>query len=256
MDADFALPLPGPAVPARYRGIWRRSLLETEAGRDTATTVFWLQAAHWHADIRIPAGRPDFTGIGGIDACPATHRAWLATQQGFAGMTSVRAQARGELCSWRRIVDYQPPQERPDEGWMRFDGECLVETGAHERYLEHWHPLADAASPMAVLRAVDSGHAPAEMLFLAGRYAMHVRWPRAASPAAGPRLDLEISFAQRRAGRLAIAHSTLPWMEGRERELRMLADDGRFAELACDGHARTWRILETSGGDVWRTPGD
>jgi hypothetical protein len=252
MHAELPHPLPGPDVPVRYRGIWRRSLLETEGGVDTATTVFWLQGAHWHADIRIPSGRPDFAGVDGIDDCTDAHLAWLATQAGFAGVTSVRADARGELCSWRRIVDYGPPQDQPDAGWMRFDADRLVETGAHARYLEHWYPVPDTAAPLTVLRAVDSGHAPAELLFLAGRYAMHVRWPRRAAGApAGPWFERELSFAQRSSDGLVIAHSTMPWMEGRERALRMLACDGRFAELDCDGQVRTWRVLESCGADAW-----
>jgi len=256
--AALSFPPPGAGVPAHYRGIWRRTLLETSAGRDTATVVYWLQGTSWHADIRIPAGRPDFAGIAGLAACPAAHRAWLATQQGFAGVTSVRRDAYGELCSWRRVVDYQPPQDQPDEGWMRFEPDCLIETGAHAGYLEHWLPVPDTTARIAVLRAVDGAagtDVPAEMLFLAGPYAMHLRWPRRAPAAAGPWLDLEIAFAVRQAAGLDIVHSTLPWMEGTTRPLRVLAHDGRFAELDCDGRARTWRILESTGADVWDVEG-
>ena len=58
-------------------------------------------------------------------------------------------------------------------------GQHWMETGAHARYLEHWHAVDGTSARMAVLRAVDTGaDACAEMLFLAGPYAMHLRWPR------------------------------------------------------------------------------
>ncbi len=47
-------------VPENYRGVWQRSLLQTDSFTDTSSIVFWLQTASWYADIRIPSGRPDF----------------------------------------------------------------------------------------------------------------------------------------------------------------------------------------------------
>ena len=40
-------------------------------------------------DIRIPAGRPDFSGVQRLEDCSDAQLAWLATQQGFAGVTTV-----------------------------------------------------------------------------------------------------------------------------------------------------------------------
>jgi hypothetical protein len=232
-------------VPVRYRGIWRRSLLETADGRDTGTTVFWLQAARWHADIRIPAGRPDFTGIRSLDECGDVHRAWLATQQGFAGVTRVREDAGGEICSWQRMFDYQPPQALPDEGWMRFEPACLVETGVHAQYLEHWHLLPHTSGPMAVLKSLDAADAEGvELLFLAGRYVMHLLAPPAQEVQPGAKLDVEISFGTRSTNGYVIVHSTMPWLEGGERSLRMMAREGDVLELACDGRLQRWQVLE------------
>jgi hypothetical protein len=232
-------------VPERYRGIWRRSLLETAEGRDTATTVFWLQAASWHADIRIPAGRPDFTGIRSLDECGDAHRAWLASQQGFAGVTRVRKDARGEICSWQRLFDYQPPQANPDEGWMRFEPARLVETGVHAHYLEHWHLVPHTSGPMAVLKSFEAaGGEGVELLFLAGQYVMHLAAPPVQEAQPGAMLDFEISFGTRSTNGYSIVHSTMPWLEGRERSLRMMGREGDVAELACDGRSQRWQVLE------------
>lgn len=204
------------AVPARYHGLWRRELLAAPGLHDTATTVFWLQAPHWHADLRMPPGRPDFSGVASLAACSPAQRAWLATQQGFAGITLVRADGGRELCSWRRLLDRQPPQDAPDEGWMDFEADLLVETGVHAPYLEHWRRLPGTGERIAVLRA------PGQMLFLAGNWVMHLAWPEqdaASAPPAG--LDLAISLGRREvdgadgADRYLILHSTMPWLEGR-----------------------------------------
>jgi hypothetical protein len=220
-------------VPARYRGIWRRSLLATPEMRDTTTTVYWMQAPNWHADIRIPAGRPDFSGVASLDACSAAQRAWLATQQGFAGITRVTRDLAGEVCTWQRRIDLQPPQPAPDEGWMRFEPDRLVETGKHASYLEHWHRLPGTSERMAVLRA-DGGDPAraAEMLFLAGGYAMHLRL---AHGGAGP----VIAFCRRTADGYLILHATEPWLEG------------RHYPLLWEGDGREWQVLESIGPD-WR----
>jgi hypothetical protein len=216
--------------------------------RDTSTTVFWLQAASWHADIRIPAGRPDFTGVSSLAECQAPHLAWLATQQGFAGMTEVGEDERGETCTWRRLIDYQPAQATPDVGLMQFEPTRLVETGVHARYLEHWHRVAQTSEGIAVLQTLESADTARtkEMLFLAGQYVMHLRWPGSGqvARAVGPMLELAISFGARTAQGYAIVHSTMPWLEGRERVVQVLGQHAGRAELSCDGCARTWTILE------------
>jgi hypothetical protein len=221
-------------VPARYRGIWRRSLLVTPDGRDTTTTVFWLQAAHWHADIRIPAGRPDFSQVGSLDACSAAQRAWLATQQGFAGITQVRVDGQREVCSWQRRIDRQPPQAVPDEGWMRFTPDRLVETGVHASYLEHWHRLPGTEEGIGVLRAGGGPGQVTQMLFLAGKHVMHLAWPAAAALPATPGLDLTISFGRRDRDVYHILHSTMPCLEGERRGLGG-ADDGSQWEVLEGG---------------------
>src|SRR3569832_503628 len=101
-QADLAA-APAP-VPNAYLGVWRRSLLESPILRDTHSHVFWLQTPRWHADLRLPAGRPDFSGIDSLAECSAAQLAWLARQQGVCGV----AQLDGERCTWHRQMDFQP----------------------------------------------------------------------------------------------------------------------------------------------------
>jgi hypothetical protein len=168
-----------PDVPERYRGVWRRSLLETPVKtptetptnaprlRDTQTWVRWLQTASWHADLRVPVAA----------RAPGPAPLQLATQQGFLGRTRIEGgqpamaagpgvaagpcvAARGgegpcpapEICTWERQLDFQPPGLHPDAGRIEFDGpDLLIETGVHGDYLEHWERLPDSTGRHAVL---------------------------------------------------------------------------------------------------------
>lgn len=203
-------------VPVRYRGVWRRSLFATPGLRDTSTTVFWLQTERWHADIRLPAGRPDFSGVRQLADCSAEQLDWLRHQQGFAGVTEVDTSVAPEVCRWHRVVDFQPPLETADAGTMEFQPGVLIEMGVHADYLEHWHKLPDSDQSFAVLRNVAASE-PMQILLAAGSYVMRVRehangWGSGAALEAI--LDFEISFGVREAQGWRILHSTLPWLEG------------------------------------------
>lgn len=250
------------AVPPRYRGVWQRTLLRTGDMNDTTSTVFWLQTAQWHADIRIPAQRPDFSSVDCFAACSPAQLAWLAGQQGFAGVTTVSATLPKETCRWRRLIDFQPPGTYEDAGHLSFKPTRLVETGAHADYLEHWCRLPDTGNGFVVLRksAGDGALAsPAEFLMVAGDYVMHVRdrareWPRAVRPGTTlselirPEhvewLDLEISFGERIESGWRVRHSTLPWREGRSVDLQMQWAEEGFVTMLWDGVPAQWQILE------------
>lgn len=250
-----------PPVPDAYLGIWQRRLLRTPHARDTTSRVLWLQTPRWHADLRIPAGRPDFSGVAALADCDAAQLAWLATQQGFCGLTQVD----GARCTWHRQVDFQPVNGCRDTGHMAFDGERVVETGLEADYLEIWERVPASRGGSAALQlVVENGALPARpaWLLVAGAYFMFVRnrgvrLPRAADLAtliadtgAGRAqllgwLDFEVSVG-RRSGPAAwrIAHSTLPFREG-----RALAPPGalqrRGHQLVVEGRGeRRWQILD------------
>ncbi len=161
-DLDF------PPVPDRYRGVWRRSLLETPRERDTTTAVHWLQTDRWHADLRVPSG---------VNAGTAEGRMQL---QGFCGLTRITPGERGQpdVCTWHRLWDIQPPRSTSDAGYMVFDTpDRLVETGVHGQYLEVWERLPDTDGPFEV-NCQDDG----SLMLRAGTCTMVVRprkqaWP-------------------------------------------------------------------------------
>lgn len=266
-----AAPTPHPApvptvptfpVPARYRGVWRRTLVQTPERRDTTTTVLWLQTARWHADIRIPAQRPDFTGVTTLDACTPEQRAWLMRQQGFAGTTGITNGPEGEICAWHRLVDFQPAAAGPDAGFMNFEPDRLVETGVHGVYLEHWIPEPGSVPGHAVFQRIDAAAGsllPVQLLMVAGDYVMYVRsrsasWPKDIRPGmdfaevtAGLQpalLDFEISFGQRTPAGWRITHSTFPWREGVSVTLQADLQADGTAILTWDGAPASWQMLE------------
>lgn len=216
-------------VPARYRGLWRRTLLHAGSLRDTTSTVYWLQTDSWHADIRIPAGRPSFEGVTSLAQCSPAQWRFLARQQGFHGLTEVDTSAQPDICRWHRLADFQPPALTPDAGALCLAGDLLVETGLHDDYLEHWERLPGSDQATAVLAENVSG---GPLMLRAGGWAMRVvprraPWPdglvagislEAAMAAGGGDemglLDFEISLAKITDIGWTIQHSTLPWLEG------------------------------------------
>lgn len=168
------LPAPDEPVPAAYRGVWQRTLLETPEGRDTTTQVHWLQTEGWHADLRVPAG---------IDPATSAGRALL---QGFCGITRITPGVGGQpdICTWHRRWDVQPPRSTPDAGTMVFETpERVIETGVHGRYLEVWERLPGSTGPYAAQAELDAqGQPTGAMRFTAGRYTLTVRPRRAAWP--------------------------------------------------------------------------
>lgn len=127
-------------VPEPYLGVWQRRLLTTADGlQDDSSTVFWLQTARLHADLRLPASGVE--GGAELALCNAEQLLALAEQQGFAGLTQVE----DELCCWHRLMDYQPVSGRADVGLLRFEGsERLLEEGLDGSYHEAWERLPDS----------------------------------------------------------------------------------------------------------------
>jgi hypothetical protein len=270
-DAD------GADVPARYRGVWRRTLLETPDGRDTTTAVHWLQTARWHADLRIPAERAhafppcsrhatERTAVAAAAAAwtPAQHRA-LAQQHGFFGRTEVQSQDHGgvprERCTWHRHLDLQPPAATPDAGWMEFtSADQLIETGVHGRYREVWERLPESIGSCTVL-SNDAGavwlRSGAVLMQVRPR---HIGWPADTTPAdslatvvwrhpqhAAALLDFEISYGTLRAGVWSVHQSTLPAREGSTEAWQARRIDAALAVVTAHDGSSRWRVREWSG---------
>lgn len=248
-------------VPADYRGLWQRTLLATGDSLDTRSTVYWLQTGSWHADIRIPADRPDFTGTRSLADCSGAQLQWLARQQGFAGITVVA----GDQCIWERVIDFQPPSGRRDIGRMVFvHPDKLQEYGIEAAYSETWERVADDKNEHCyALQLLDKRELaePESYLLVSGNHFIYARNRMARLTLQTFKssdrlqhypqhvlvelLDFEISFGLiRGAGEpWQITLSTLPWREGQslfEKELVLTQANGLYSDR-CSG--KTWRVL-------------
>lgn len=222
-----------PRVPERYVGLWQRLILQQNGiPADVTSNVFWLQTRSWHAHIQVPAQRPEFAQHASLQACGPDRLAWLAHQQGFAGLTEIE----GEICSRERRAEFRPPDGKRDMARMVFvDADTLVETGIESRYLQIWERVPGGDGFSAALQRLDQGERPAvpsQWLIFAGEYAMYVRerarthLPSADSLAALARseaaddsamralVDFEVSFARQTPAGWRIQLSTLPFREG------------------------------------------
>lgn len=231
------------AVPLALQGLWRRTQLRIPAAPaspdapalldDRATLVYWLQTAHWHADIRIPAQRPSFAGVRSLGDCDDAQLRWLLTQQGFAGVTTVDSTPQGDLCRWHRVIDHAESLDA-DEGRLVFDATGLDEWGTQADYYERWQPVIRSAGrdqqALGVV-GVSSGRTQAVFvrcgdwgLLVRARQldAVATRAVRTAAAAGEPvdraRLiaaaDCEITLATCGTRRWVVLRSTFPWREG------------------------------------------
>jgi hypothetical protein len=247
-------------VPAQLRGLWRRLSLTAPNVNDTTTRVLWLQTASLFADIRIPADRLDLSSAAGFAAVSDDGLIALAAMAGFAGVLEVE----GDICRWRRELDFQPPGGPPDEGRFRLEGDLLIETGIHADYEEVWRRETPAAPGLAAFRLVAGAEPadPAGILTLAGDYFLMIRARRNSLPpapaladlvrsdlASGDRqgaiskLAMPIAFGRVSAG-MVVTLSTEPWREGAP----LFAGCTR----AFDSDRLTLRVAGPDGIQEWR----
>lgn len=276
MQDDFEKTQPGiaaaparRAVPDAYVGLWQRLILQRDSvPADVTSNVFWLQTRGLHADVRIPAGRPDFGVTRSIADFSRDHLLWLAQQEGFAGITDVE----GEVCSWLRHMDFRPPTRNRDIARMVFiEDDIIVETGLEARYLEVWERVPGSTGLSIALERVDAQDRtaePLEYLLVAGEYMMRARSRN--TPSLGPAeslveliereqssderlralVDFEISFARQTPGGWRTQLSTLPFVEGRSivsGELLPAPSDDGFVSLPGTPSTR-WKVLEWIDG--------
>lgn len=244
-----------PKVPAEYRGLWRRRLLQTPEHTDRSTLVYWLQTGSLYADLRLPAER----------ACDDPQV--LARQQGFAGLLKVD----GNRLTWERWLDFQP-LAAPDVGRVHFEGEVLVEHGVHAEYREEWERVQAAGADSIALSLeaeLDARGRQADrrgVLVACGDYFLFALDRRRALPPAADLaallgndrytpeekrafLDCTIDFGAREPdGAWRVRHSTLPAHE--QRDLAELHGGwrsdgpGYFLQTRAGGVFRRWRVLE------------
>jgi len=231
-------------VPLRYSGVWTRTLLETPTVRDDTSFVRWMQLRRWHADLRVPA--PVFASrpVKPVSECTLQELQLLTEQQGFCGVTEVSTATEGEVCTWHRLVDYQPPRPTPDAGWMVFESaDCVIETGVHGVYREVWHRLPGSTGRLIALeeRAPAAGM-PGARLLIAGKYLMRVQPHQATGP------DFEISFGEIIADQWHIERSTFPAFEGQVLPCLLPAAVDADGQRLRGLLGADWSVLEWSDG--------
>jgi hypothetical protein len=247
-------------IPSSYWGVWQRTLFATSDNLDSSSRVYWLQTSSWHADIRTPSDRPDFSGIMTLADCSGDQLSWLSKQQGFVGITVVT----DDQCEWKRVIDFQLPSGKRDIGRMIFvHPDKLLEYGIEDAYCETWERITDdRATHCYALQLLDQGKLaePASYLLVSGNHFIYLR-DRPARLAqlfnsADPLpdypqnvlvqlLDFEISYGLIRGmgHPWKITLSTLPWREGSslfEKEPVFTKVNGICQDI-CSG--KTWRVL-------------
>jgi hypothetical protein len=231
-------------VPRAYRGVWMRTLLETPDLRDDSTFVRWLQLGRWHADLRVPQAARRGPAAGASWPYSESQLALLRQQQGFCGVTQVESRAQGEVCTWHRLVDYQPPGPSPDAGLMVFETpDRVIETGVHGVYREIWQRLPDSSGPyIALAEPARADGQASTRLFIAGQYLMRVR------PRTQPGPEFEISFGRIETGRWHIEQSTQPELEGQSLAFALQRRGMQTAQLHGEMRAVDWDILDWEEG--------
>lgn len=259
---------PSAGLPPDYRGVWVRAHPPDAHGHapQHAPWARWLQTAHWHAHLSLPSaalqGRQpiELAGMRPEQLAALTH------QQAHMGRVQLQEHAEGEVCTWLRQVDYQPPALAPDADWVVFHASDRVQRiGLHADDAHSWQRLPDSVGRSRCLAGLDAqGQDDGRRVLVAGAYAMRVQlgpvaWPRGMRPGltlaevmmhrpdlALSWLDRELSFGRCEDGRWSIERSTLPAREGcvHRCDMRLNPDDASLAWLELDGHTESWRVLE------------
>lgn len=266
MHQPFAMP-PPVRVPTDYRGVWMRTWLHPSAEQPAASSTWarWLQTSLWHADLRVPDEAMVGRVSAPLSALGPEQLAALTHQSAFAGCTRVDAHPQGELCSWLRRIDYQPPALAPDAAWIVFDApDRIVRIDQHSEATETWERLPDSVGVFRVLSGIDEqGQPDGRLLMQAGVHLCLVRdrrrpWPRGLNPGhalvdvllAQPEqalawLDQEVSFGRLDGETWRIEHSTLPEREGLALPCAMqrwrTSDE---ADVTLAGVTTRWQVLE------------
>lgn len=219
-------------VPADYKGVWQRTLLQSTAGIDTTSLVLWMQTQHYHIDIRIPSNLHYLRKVHQLTDYSIDELHLLAQQQGFAGITQVD----GDICNWHREIDFQPASNQRDIGKMVFaSADFLIETGIDADYLEHWQRLSNSQINcfFKTVKAFNRhGLESTAYLMRAGQHIAYARPRSVLLPQADSLfdaielyqpdietlydwLDMEISFGELlNAHSWQIKYSTLPFKQG------------------------------------------
>lgn len=213
-------------LPTWIQGAWHRErYTEPAAGEprtvDNTTHVVWLQVGQWHADLRVSADRPDFTGIDSLETCDRPRLEYLARQTAFAGVTCIE----GQFVQWHRFYDLSPDLEA-DMSRVECVADTLIERHPAGRFAEYWRFFEDTGPDAECDVLIDSQGHPRWLQW--GGHAIRVVPGRTigsdhdilATPetldtdALKLRLQLVLDYLRHDVdGRWHVCRSTLPWRE-------------------------------------------
>ena len=210
-----------------YEGVWERLLLSLPGQAvDTLTAVSWIQGPHYFIDLRQPHWLRGKVKAACLADLQMEEARALACQQGFAGTFELS----GEIATWVRSIDFQPPGDLGDRGRLEAEGELLIEYGVEADYIEYWQRAASEGDGRSVgARFVSAGDGCPVIL---ARHGSRFGYARARTQpvtystdlagmlkdadiaSARALLDCEIALGQVTAEGWRIDRSTLPWREG------------------------------------------
>jgi hypothetical protein len=244
-------------------GLWKRTLLAYPDGSDdTTTAVHWLQGPAYYADLRQPAGRPDFSAVSCLRDLARPQVDWLAQQACFAG----RLEPKGAFFEWRRDMDFQPRTGAADAGRLRFEGDLLIEEGRDVEYVEHWRRAGEANGPCIGARLGEAGGERLGFIIRVDEVFMVARGrpteiagqdplPDLVASAgslteAQDLVDMEVSIGSVSAQGWLIERSSLPFKEGARFSASYVNGAIVIADIEPDGASttRAWTVLDTDAG--------
>lgn len=140
-------------MTTNYVGLWRRESIQLgDADPFEDSTVLWIQAQHYFADIRIPLNQPSLPSGQSLQDLSAPDLLKFATIKGFAG----KIDFTDSWIRWNRLIDFRPDPGRIDQGQVHYEGKNLIEIGEflfekQSKYLEVWVPqISDPTSVLAL----------------------------------------------------------------------------------------------------------
>ena len=252
-----------------YEGVWERLLLSLPGQTvDTLTAVSWIQGPRYFVDLRQPRwlrGNVQATCLTELQMADAQA---LAFQQGFAGTFKML----GDIATWGRAIDFQPPGDLGDRGRLEANGELLIEHGVEADYIEYWqrdaandrHPCigahfvsVDDNCPVILVRhGARFGYARARTRPIERNADLVALLKGADLATARALLDCEIALGQVTCEGWRIDRSTLPWREG----ALLIGPDAAFdekqlavADIDAEGQVFTRALELTELHGEWDT---
>lgn len=250
MDLIELCGLQGTTPPSRSVPNWtlgcfrRRSISFFNGESDDSTLVLWLQSRGLTGDLRIAAQRPKLSTRAALADLPLADLVRLLEVEGGVSPTrfevaSVSGVELSGTMTWPDWTAFQVHAKWPEPGNLRRVGDCLIEYAPSGAYVEDWRLQPSGDGPLIGLSLTEERDEDGQLLHrggglvVAGEHAIFVRGRAQPLPAVARVTDLveraareprlmdaifgcEASYARRDAsGRYQVAHSTLPWREGK-----------------------------------------